>query len=999
MNPLKGKAMCKRTALPILSALVLLSCLTPVVRSATIAWVAANSTDDQSWVDLLTANGYTVRADFRNNEAATLDAAKIATLNAVDLIIISRNSDSGNYDDGDEPAQWNAIRTPILSLSAYMPRSSRWGWLNTSASPANSDATMEAVLKDHPIFRGVTLDASNQVDVITSAIDFPVITNAGNGVLIAKRADNSQVWIVEWEPGVEFYGGSARQAAGKRMMFAGRAGVNLTDAGTKVFLNAVAYMLGRSSKASDPSPASGSSDVPQDVVLAWTPVASAGTRNVYFGTSPADVEAASVAKPLDVLAQAGLDVNTFDPPGLLEFGKTYYWRVDEVNATPDATVFQGNVWSFTVEPYAYQLTGITATASSINNADMGPEKTIDGSGLDSAGLHGTTDTTMWLSNAAGPQPAWIEYKFDRLYKLQQMWVWNSNQSLESFVGIGARNVTIEYATDANDWQVLSGVPEFAQAPGTTGYAHNTTIDFGGVAASKVRLTINSNWGTMSQTGLSEVRFYQIPTRAREPQPATGTANVNPNDLMLHWRTGREAASHQVFVSTDSNAVANGSALIDTAGTNSYSPSALDVGETYFWRIDEVNMAASPSVWPGDVWNFSTVEYLVIDDFESYTNDSPDRVFQTWIDGAGFSADPFFPGGNSGNGSGAVVGYDPQVRDVMEKTIVHGGRQSMPVAYDNTGLAYSEAERTWRTAQNWTTNGADTLNLYFRGIPIGFMELSPNHILMNGMGTDIFGTADQGRFVYKQLSGDGTIIARVDRLDNTNGWAKAGVMIRQSPDPGSSWAFVLISYQNGVHFMARLAAGTGVTTDTALTLPQAQTSARTPVWVKLERKGDLFNGYYSTDGTTWTALAIAWNPQTISMTGAVGIGPAVTSHAAGVATQAEFSGIDITGNVTGSWQSVSLGVEQPAGNGADTLYIRLEDDGGHKATAINGDPYAVGAGDWKAWPIPMSVFTSAGIKTDRITKMAIGVGDKDKPASKAAGTMYIDDIGFGRSASQ
>ena len=78
-----------------------------------------------------------------------------------------------------------------------------------------------------------------------------------------------------------------------------------------------------------------------------------------------------------------------------------------------------------------------------------------------------------------------------------------------------------------------------------------------------------------------------------------------------------------------------------------------------------------------------------------------------------------------------------------------------------------------------------------------------------------------------------------------------------------------------------------------------------------------------------------------MTGTVFIGLAVTSHAAGVVTQAEFSNVTTTGNVTGQWQSASLGIDQPAGNLPDALYIAVEDSSGHKATVVNTDPYAVG----------------------------------------------------------
>jgi hypothetical protein len=759
--------------------------------------------------------------------------------------------------------------------------------------------------------------------------------------------------------------------------------------------------LSKPNNAKKPSPAGGVVDVPRDVILSWTPGPFAATHDVYFGTSRADVDSATSASPLGVLAGAGQDANTFDPAGLLEFGKTYYWRVDEVNAAPDSTAVKGDVWSFTVEPYAYAITNVTATASSSYNADMGPEKTVDGSGLDAAGLHGTTDNTMWLSSGAGPEPAWIRYEFNGVYKLDEMQVWNSNQAIEALARLGAKSVTVEYSTDGSAWTQLAGVPEFAQAPGAAGYASNITVDFGGAAAKFVRLIINSSWSGKPPTGLSEVRFYYVPVRAREPKPTAGQTHVNPNDVVLIWRSGREAASHKLYLSTDKQAVVDGTAPVVTPSEASYAPSSLELGATYYWKVVEVNHAASPPTWEGDIWSFSTTEYLAIDDFESYTNDSPNRIFQTWVDGYGYSEDEFFPTGHPGNGTGAAVGHDIWTtggshygKTIAETVIVHGGKQSMPLYYDNSSVASSEAERTWKTAENWTTNGASTLTLYFRGTPIGLLERSPGNILMNGVGTDIYGTADQGRFVYKQLTGDGSIVARVNSLTNTNAWAKAGVMIRQTIEAGSSWALVLASPANGVHFQARLTSGGGATSDTTLTLPTEQTSAQIPVWVKLERKGDQFSGYYATGETPTTWTPIPWNPQTITMTGAVYIGLAVTSHAAGVVTQAEFSGVTTTGNVTGSWQSASLGIDQPAGNVPDALYLTVEDTSGRKATVVNTDPYAVNAGVWTPWSIPLSTFTSAGVKTNSIKKMTIGVGDKAKPASKATGLIYIDDIGYG-----
>jgi hypothetical protein len=183
------------------------------------------------------------------------------------------------------------------------------------------------------------------------------------------------------------------------------------------------------------------------------------------------------------------------------------------------------------EPVAIAIENITATASSAHQADMGPENTINGSGLDADDLHSTQEMAMWLSSSE-PNGAWIEYEFDNVYKLHQMWVWNSNRAIESLLGMGLKDVAIEYSTNGTDYTALGTTVEFAQAPSAAGYAHNTTVDLGGVAAQYVRLTANSNWGGfMPQYGLSEVRFYHIPVQARNPNPDSGATGV-PIDVVL-----------------------------------------------------------------------------------------------------------------------------------------------------------------------------------------------------------------------------------------------------------------------------------------------------------------------------------------------------------------------------------------------------------------------------------------------------------------------------------
>ncbi len=121
------------------------------------------------------------------------------------------------------------------------------------------------------------------------------------------------------------------------------------------------------SLAQDASPAAGATDVSRDVVLSWTAGEFAATHDVYVGTNYDDVANATRSNPLGVLVSQGQTAATYAPAEVLEFGQTYYWRVDEVNAAPDNTIYTGEVWSFAVEPYAYPIENIVATTNGITS--------------------------------------------------------------------------------------------------------------------------------------------------------------------------------------------------------------------------------------------------------------------------------------------------------------------------------------------------------------------------------------------------------------------------------------------------------------------------------------------------------------------------------------------------------------------------------------------------------------------------------------------------------
>jgi len=467
--------------------------------------------------------------------------------------------------------------------------------------------------------------------------------------------------------------------------------------------------------AFSPKPIDGQEDVLRDANLNWTSGDFAATHNVYVGESFDAVDAATEPTASD------LDVNSFDP-GRMAFGNTYYWRVDEVNGTPDKTVFKGEVWSFTAEPYSIQIPGseIIATASSSSNEFSTPQKTLDGSGLGEDGTHAIQTETMWFTDMGDMDP-WIQYEFDVIKKLDTMKVWNSNSSAEGFIGYGVMRVQIETSKDGEIWTVFEDVNEFSRASGLPTYDQYDEIALGGIAAKMVRLNIQSNFGGFMQAySLSEVQFSIIPVAARTPVPESGSTGVLP-DAIVSWRAGREAAQSTIYVSQDPNEVADGLAPSTTSNTHSLDLASVDLelGVTYYWRVDEVNAAEAESVWAGPVWRFSIVPALIIDDFERYGNVSPDRPFQAWLDGFGYSADEFFPAGYGGNGTGSGVGHDIWSQSsphfdgsIMETGLVYSGSQSMPVYYNGAG---SQVDLILN-GEDWSQNGLQTLSIPFHGTP-------------------------------------------------------------------------------------------------------------------------------------------------------------------------------------------------------------------------------------------------------------------------------------------
>jgi hypothetical protein len=674
-----------------------------------------------------------------------------------------------------------------------------------------------------------------------------------------------------------------------------------------------------------PNPANGSLYSGTWATISWRPGDFAVSHDVYMGENFEDVNngTGDTFRGNQSLAYFVVGFPGYPYPDGLVPGTTYYWRIDEVNEADPNSPWKGNVWSFSIPP---------KTAYYPNPADEAEFVDLD---------------------------------------VQLKWT----------AGFGAKLHYIVFGDDFDEVSnaamgVPNGTATYKPGPLKLAKTYYWRVDeFDGAETHKGQVWSFTTLGAVSG-----------------PNTADGAIDVKPS-VVLSWDAGAVAASHDVYFGLDADAVKNATKTSPeykgpkALGEENYDPGKLLLETTYYWRIDEVNDNPD-SPWAGKVWSFTTGDFFVIDDFEEYNAENP--IWEECLDGLGYGTlgtDPYF----AGNGTGAAVG-DETTASTCEETIVHGGNQSMPLAYDNNkqGYAkYSEAEHTLTDQRDWTEQGVTELSLWFRGYPASvgnFVEGLAGTYTMTGSGADIWSVngveADEFHFAYKMLTGAGSIIAKVNSVENTNGWAKAGVMIRESLNPDSAHAFACVTPANGVASQYR--PSTGGTSGN-----YNQTGVTTPYWVKLERSiSGLFTVSHSANGTNWQSVTGA-APQNIPMGSNVYIGLAVTSHDAALTCQAVFSNVTTTGSVSGQWAHQDIGI---LSNDAEPLYVAVSNSTGNPAVVVHDDPAAAQIDTWTEWVIPLQAFTDQGIVLTNIDRVAIGLGTRgNMTVSGGSGKLFFDDI--------
>jgi hypothetical protein len=218
---------------------------------------------------------------------------------------------------------------------------------------------------------------------------------------------------------------------------------------------------------------------------------------------------------------------------------------------------------------------------------------------------------------------------------------------------------------------------------------------------------------------------------------------------------------------------------------------------------------------------------------------------------------------------------------------------------------------------------------------GSFALSNGTFTVSGSGADIWNAADAFQFAWQPLTGDGSITARVVSQTNTNPWAKAGVMFRETLNAGSRYAAVELTPGNGATYQARTVA------NAAAVSTAGPGTIAAPYWARLTRMGSTLTGYVSPDGVTWTLLG----QYTVPMTPQVYVGFAVTSHADGTLGTAAFDNVSVLAmSVAPASVSLVLGASQQftatVTNAANTA-VTWQVDGVSGGSAATGTIDATG----------------------------------------------------------
>ena len=237
-------------------------------NAADIVWVHQSrgvhlsSWEEDQWGEFLQDAGHNIVAHepFDGIESLVDHGEQIDLLNSGEMVIFSRDSNSGDYNNTeDEVLIWTAgVQVPMIVMTPYVLRDSRWRMVN-GAGLGDALEPMEVLQPVHPFFEGVELDALNQVDIWDETIfgpddniDIINVTDVGNGEVLAVESGTDNPWIIHWsDTEEEFYPGSGTFVGEQRVFFGlgsdddpnSWGGKNSTPEADQILLNIIDFLV------------------------------------------------------------------------------------------------------------------------------------------------------------------------------------------------------------------------------------------------------------------------------------------------------------------------------------------------------------------------------------------------------------------------------------------------------------------------------------------------------------------------------------------------------------------------------------------------------------------------------------------------------------------------------------------------------------------------------------------------------------------------------------
>ncbi|MFM7243875.1 MAG: fibronectin type III domain-containing protein [Planctomycetaceae bacterium] len=355
-------------------------------------------------------------------------------------------------------------------------------------------------------------------------------------------------------------------------------------------------------------------------------------------------------------------------------------------------------------------------------------------------------------------------------------------------------------------------------------------------------------------------------------------SLTSSQVVLNWRDKSGDAGYRIERSSDNVTFTQ----IATVGTNvpSYTATGLTVGTQYWFRIT-----------PMTAWGDSV----------STTITGSTRL--PAVGGLAFTSKTASAIGIQWTALSSATGYriERSTDGTTFTTLANVGAPE--VTYSDTTVA-PLGEYYYRVvATNATTEGTNPLAIFAAApaatalpapwtsadignvVGTGAAGLSSGTFTVVSNGADIWSTADAFRYTSQPLVGDGSITARVATLESTAGWAKIGVMIRESSAANAKHAMMVVSPSNSVAMQYRSTTG-GSSTNIA-----GPTGKAAPYWVRMVRTGNVLTGSVSPDGTTWTQVGSV----TISMASSVLVGLSANSNSTTLLNKSTFTNVTVSNN--------------------------------------------------------------------------------------------------------